>query len=152
MHEGLSCLLRYFGGDLGEDRRAFRSKVPVLPHLSASRIVARQVRTDAPPTTRAHYEQATLEDQSRPQHARAVIGGCGWPSLSCQSPPPCSLSRPTGDRRRLLSKRRGQPGRFLPTVENTNPPPAPAPDGMVWIPGGEFSMGARSGKCSTGSG
>ena len=33
--------------------------------------------------------------------------------------------------------------RFLPTVENKNPPPGPVPDGMVWIPGGEFSMGAQ---------
>src|SRR4029453_1728090 len=32
---------------------------------------------------------------------------------------------------------------FLPTAEIENPPPGPAPDGMVWIPGGEFSMGAR---------
>jgi formylglycine-generating enzyme required for sulfatase activity len=32
---------------------------------------------------------------------------------------------------------------FQPTVINTAPAPAAAPDGMVWIPGGEFSMGAN---------
>jgi formylglycine-generating enzyme len=31
---------------------------------------------------------------------------------------------------------------FLPTVENRTPPPGPAPEGMAWIPGGEFSMGS----------
>src|SRR5262245_28024804 len=31
---------------------------------------------------------------------------------------------------------------FLPTVENTARPSGPAPEGMVWIPGGTFSMGS----------
>ena len=31
---------------------------------------------------------------------------------------------------------------FAPTVENKRAPPGPAPDGMVWIPGGD-SMGAK---------
>src|SRR5690348_7457142 len=31
---------------------------------------------------------------------------------------------------------------FQPTIENRDLAPAPAPEGMVWIPGGEFSMGA----------
>jgi formylglycine-generating enzyme len=32
---------------------------------------------------------------------------------------------------------------FGPTVPNSQPPPGKAPKGMVWIPGGEFSMGAQ---------
>ncbi|HUN61946.1 MAG TPA: formylglycine-generating enzyme family protein [Candidatus Sulfotelmatobacter sp.] len=34
-------------------------------------------------------------------------------------------------------------GAFQPTVENRAPAPGPAPQGMAWIPGGEFSMGAN---------
>ena len=34
---------------------------------------------------------------------------------------------------------------FQATVENQMPAPRPAPEGMVWIPGGEFSMGSSSG-------
>jgi sulfatase modifying factor 1 len=32
---------------------------------------------------------------------------------------------------------------FQPTVELAGPPPSAAPAGMVWIPGGEFSMGSK---------
>ena len=32
--------------------------------------------------------------------------------------------------------------RFAPTIERRARPPGPRPEGMVWIPGGEFSMGA----------
>lgn len=32
---------------------------------------------------------------------------------------------------------------FAPTVPLEAPAPSPAPEGMVWIPGGEFSMGSE---------
>ena len=32
---------------------------------------------------------------------------------------------------------------FAPTVPSGAPAPGAAPSGMVWIPGGEFSMGAQ---------
>jgi len=35
---------------------------------------------------------------------------------------------------------------FAPTIANPSKPPSPAPEGMAWIPGGEFSMGSE-GKC-----
>ena len=43
-----------------------------------------------------------------------------------------------------LSQPAAEPGtaEFRPTVENATAPGSPAPEGMVWIPGGEFSMGA----------
>ncbi len=36
----------------------------------------------------------------------------------------------------------GSDSSFAPTVENKSRPEGPAPEGMVWIPGGEFSMGS----------
>jgi formylglycine-generating enzyme len=38
---------------------------------------------------------------------------------------------------------RGLAGGFRPTTENREPAPGAPPEGMVWIPGGEFSMGAN---------
>jgi formylglycine-generating enzyme len=38
----------------------------------------------------------------------------------------------------------GDDSLFLPTLENKSPEPSDAPQGMVWIPGGEFSMGSDS--------
>src|SRR4029079_13953227 len=35
-----------------------------------------------------------------------------------------------------------RPAAFEPTVPNAGAPRGPAPPGMVWIPGGTFSMGA----------
>src|SRR5690242_17159281 len=34
---------------------------------------------------------------------------------------------------------------FAPTIPNKAPAPRSRPEGMVWIPGGEFSMGAAVG-------
>src|SRR5260370_2860073 len=36
------------------------------------------------------------------------------------------------------------PSGFVATVANSSPAPKPEPEGMVWIPGGEFSMGAAT--------
>ena len=41
---------------------------------------------------------------------------------------------------------------FASTVANAGPAPAPAPEGMAWIPGGEFSMGAVDPRGTMGGG
>jgi formylglycine-generating enzyme len=60
--------------------------------------------------------------------AAAVLGGGAW-WWSVRARPavmPLSPARPE----------------MLPTVENAGTAPSQRPEGMVWIPGGEFSMGA----------
>ena len=41
---------------------------------------------------------------------------------------------------------------FAPTIPNRAPAPGPAPMGMVWIPGGEFSMGTADPRGTEGGG
>ena len=53
----------------------------------------------------------------------------------CDSKPATTTSAPSPS---AAPAERG----FAPTVPNTTAAPEPAPAGMVWIPGGEFSMGS----------
>lgn len=46
--------------------------------------------------------------------------------------------------RRESAKAASVPSPFAPTVSGRSTPPGPAPEGMVWIPGGEFSMGSTA--------
>ena len=57
------------------------------------------------------------------------------PATTEQSPPVSSARAPVHEA--------PASAQFLPTVENKARPARPAPEGMVWIPGGEFSMGAQ---------
>ena len=68
----------------------------------------------------------------RPWIAIVLIGGAVVLAILVMRPrpPAVEMLAPTS------------PG-FLPTVENKNRPSGDAPNGMVWIPGGEFSMGAQ---------
>ena len=62
--------------------------------------------------------------------ALAVAAGVvAWVALSRRAEAPTIAAAPVA------------PG-FLPTIPATSGPPGPAPGGMVWIPGGEFSMGS----------
>ena len=52
-----------------------------------------------------------------------------------------STPRPSAEPNATSLTDRAAKAGFRPTVANPAAPPAPAPEGMVWIPGGEFSMG-----------
>jgi len=54
-----------------------------------------------------------------------------WSATAAEPPMPLSASNSAA----------AAPSPFLPTIPNPARAPGPAPEGMVWIPGGEFSMG-----------
>jgi formylglycine-generating enzyme required for sulfatase activity len=67
--------------------------------------------------------------------AAAGIAAAAWllerPRATTPATPVAAAARPAAE------------PTFEPTVASGKPAPGPAPHGMVWIPGGEFSMGAR---------
>jgi formylglycine-generating enzyme required for sulfatase activity len=78
---------------------------------------------------------ATRPSENRPSSKDAIdVLARVIPAASASppsTPPLATSSAPTTDL-----------GPFGPTIANPSGPPGPPPRGMVWIPGGEFSMGA----------
>jgi sulfatase modifying factor 1 len=72
--------------------------------------------------------------------AVAIVGGLAW--LKMRGPQPANEAHATsGASRTAPSTRNAQPG-FEATIVNSSSVPQPSPEGMVYIPGGEFSMGS----------
>jgi formylglycine-generating enzyme required for sulfatase activity len=77
-----------------------------------------------------------------PVSARALL--LLLPLLACGKPRPAQAvaSRAPAGARLPAAPAPTFASAFAPTRPNPEPAPGPAPAGMVWIPGGEFSMGA----------
>ena len=73
-----------------------------------------------------------------PLWTMAIIAATGATAWIVTGPQP--VGPPMDDPRATEVTAEG--GGFGATIENAAPAPGPAPAGMVWIPGGEFSMGA----------
>ncbi|MGH8204507.1 MAG: SUMF1/EgtB/PvdO family nonheme iron enzyme, partial [Steroidobacteraceae bacterium] len=65
----------------------------------------------------------------------AAAAGVTFAVLSRQAESPPAAAQPVESAAPATAQ-------FEPTHANDAAPPGPAPEGMVWIPGGEFSMGA----------
>ena len=84
--------------------------------------------------------QATNPDSAMQKTFMSSSGAASFAllalSFSTVSPAQVALKRPEAAE--------GAPkSAYGPTLENSRTPPGTAPAGMVWIPGGEFSMGSE---------
>ena len=78
----------------------------------------------------------------------ALAGAAGIAALAIfHQPSPLPHASTVGPREQTVAA--AQVATFAPTIPNTNVAPAPAPSGMVWVPGGEFSMGAMDPPAAT---
>ena len=98
-----------------------------------------------------------MRRSSRRRRPKHCVGPCDGPAGS-QSAQSSLLASPRSAPLRRLARASGPPNRsqrpapiaapapagssFGPTLANPGPPPTPPPAGMVWVPGGEFSMGS----------
>jgi formylglycine-generating enzyme len=76
------------------------------------------------------------------KHSRRIVKACAW-ALALGAVGGVGVAFQATSSRTPRGQASAEPVDFLPTIENKTSPPAAAPDRMVWIPGGEFSMGAK---------
>src|SRR5688572_30599787 len=81
---------------------------------------------------------AVVAERVHPRHAIAATPAAMTPAAMTPAPVTPAATLPTP---RPPAAPRGT--EFAPTLPDPTPAPGTAPGGMVWIPGGEFSMGSR---------
>jgi formylglycine-generating enzyme required for sulfatase activity len=87
---------------------------------------------------RRNPQRSTTSARRHPRSLRRVIVAVVVIGTAAALALTMAQSKPMTTGTRAMTTASG----FFPTRENRTRPPGTAPDGMVWVPGGEFSMGA----------